>query len=105
MAKAKTGDNASIEVLDRVKVQPPKMWNVILLNDDKTTMEFVILVLMQIFHKTFEDASDIMMNIHENGRGIAGTYSHEVATQKKEDTISAARGNNFPLQCDIEPNE
>lgn len=105
MARSKAGNDSSVEVLDRVKLQPPKMWNVVLYNDDLTSMEFVILVLMQIFHKSFDDASDIMMNIHENGRGIAGTYSHEVASQKKDDTITAARNNNFPLQCDIEPTE
>lgn len=105
MAKTKAGGNASVGVLDRVTMQPPKMWNVVLYNDDSTTMEFVILVLMQIFYKSFDDASDIMMNIHETGRGIAGTYSNEIATQKRDDTISAARGNNFPLKCEIEPNE
>lgn len=105
MAKAKTGNGSSIEVLDRVTVQPPKMWNVVLYNDDTTSMEFVILVLMQIFHKSLDDASEIMMNVHENGKGIAGTYSHEVASQKRDDTINAARTNNFPLNCEIEPNE
>jgi ATP-dependent Clp protease adaptor protein ClpS len=105
MAKVKTGNNASVEVLDRVTMQAPKMWNVILYNDDKTTMEFVILVLMQIFHKSFDDASEIMMNIHETGRGIAGTYSNEVATQKRDETIAAARSNNFPLNCEIEIND
>lgn len=105
MAKVKTDNNASVEVLDRVIMQAPKMWNVILMNDDFTSMEFVILILMQIFHKNFDDASEIMMNIHETGKGIAGTYSNEVATQKRDETISAARSNNFPLQCEIEPNE
>lgn len=102
MSITKSTNDTAVDVLDRVAVKPPKMWNVILYNDDKTTMEFVILVLMQIFHKSFEDASDIMMNIHENGRGIAGTYSNEVASQKRDETISAARGNNFPLEVDIQ---
>lgn len=105
MAKAKTSSGSSVEVLDRVTLQPPKKWNVILHNDDVTTMEFVIIVLMQIFHRSFDDASEIMMNIHQNGKGIAGTYSHEVASQKKDETLSAARTNNFPLKCEIEPNE
>lgn len=105
MSDKQTSSDSDTEVLDRVKMKPPRMWNVILYNDNTTTMEFVILVLMQIFHKNFEDASDIMMNIHENGRGIAGTYSHEVAEQKKEETTSAARSNNFPLKVEIEPCE
>jgi ATP-dependent Clp protease adaptor protein ClpS len=102
MNDVKTDNGASVAVLDRIAMQPPKMWNVILYNDDKTTMEFVVLVLMQIFHKSFEEASDIMMNIHDTGKGIAGTYSNEVATQKKEEAIAAARTNGFPLRVEIE---
>lgn len=97
--------DSAVDVLDRVQVVPPKKYNVVFLDDEKTTMEFVILVLMQIFHKTFEEASDIMLNVHENGRGIVGTYSHEVASQKRDETITAARGNNFPLQVEIQPVE
>jgi ATP-dependent Clp protease adaptor protein ClpS len=105
MSESKVDGGASIEVIERVTMQPPRMWNVILHNDDKTTMEFVVLVLMQIFHKSFDQASEIMMNIHENGKGVAGTYSNEVATQKKDETVTAARTNGFPLKVDIEPTE
>lgn len=105
MSDKSTQNDSAVEVLDRVTMSPPKMWNVVLYNDDATTMEFVILVLMQIFYKSFEDASDIMMNIHETGKGIAGTYSHEVATQKRDETLAAARTNNFPLNVEIEPND
>jgi len=68
-------------------------------------MEFVVLVLMQIFHRSFEEAQDIMMHIHTNGKGIAGTYSHEVATQKKDDTVAIARQHGFPLIALVEPAE
>lgn len=98
-------DNTSVAIAEKIKLSPPRMWNVILHNDDKTTMEFVVLVLMQIFHKSFEDASDIMMHIHENGKGIAGTYSNEVATQKRDETLTSARSHGYPLRVDIEPNE
>jgi ATP-dependent Clp protease adaptor protein ClpS len=94
-----------VAVVEKIKLSPPRMWNVILHNDDKTTMEFVILVLMQIFHKSFEDASDIMMNIHENGKGVAGTYSNEVATQKRDETLTAARSHGYPLRVDLEPTD
>lgn len=102
MSGSSPNESTSVGVLDKVSLQPPNKWNVILYNDDKTSMEFVVLVLMQIFHKSFEVASDIMMNIHETGRGIAGTYSYEVASQKQEEAIAAARTNGFPLQVDIE---
>lgn len=97
--------NDAVVVVDKVAMAPPRLWNVILYNDDVTSMEFVILVLMQIFHKSFEDAQDIMISIHETGKGIAGTYSQEIASTKRDDTLSVARANNFPLQSEIEPNE
>lgn len=99
----KSSLDTDVAVKDKIKLSVPKMWNVILHNDQISTMEFVILVLMQIFHKNFDDATEIMLNIHESGRGVAGTYSHEVAEQKMEETLSAARTNSFPLQVTIEP--
>lgn len=100
-----TSIQSDVGVTEKIKMDPPKMWNVILKNDDHTSMEFVVLVLMQIFHKSFEDATDIMMNIHENGKGIAGTYSHEVASQKRDEAVASARNHGYPLQVDIEPDE
>ena len=94
-----------IAVVEKISMAPPRMWNVILYNDDYTTMEFVVLVLMQIFHKSFEEAQDIMMNIHDYGKGIVGMYSYEVAVTKREDTHKAAQTHNFPLKAEIEPVE
>jgi ATP-dependent Clp protease adaptor protein ClpS len=102
---AETKKQSVVAVIERVAMAPPKMWDVWLLNDDHTSMEFVVLVLMQIFHRSFEEAQDIMMHIHTNGRGIAGTYSHEVATQKRDETIAIARQSGFPLVADILPAE
>jgi ATP-dependent Clp protease adaptor protein ClpS len=102
---AKTDKSTVVAVIERVAMVPPKMWNVWLINDDATTMEFVVLVLMQIFHRSFEEAQVIMMHIHNNGRGIAGTYSHEVANQKREETIAIARTSGFPLIAEIHPAE
>ena len=102
---AETKRQSVVAVIERVAMAPPKMWDVWLLNDDHTSMEFVVLVLMQIFHRSFEEAQDIMMHIHTNGRGIAGTYSHEVATQKRDETIAIARQSGFPLVADILPAE
>jgi ATP-dependent Clp protease adaptor protein ClpS len=94
-----------IAVVEKISMAPPRMWKVILHNDDVTTMEFVVLVLMQIFHKSFEEAQDIMMTIHEQGKGVVGIYSFEVAATKREDTHTAARTHKFPLRADIEPDE
>lgn len=96
--------DGDVAVIEKTALAPPKLWNVLLYNDDQTTMEFVVLVLMQIFHRSFEDAQDIMMSIHETGKGIAGTYSHEIALTKRDDTLAVARTNGFPLLAEIEPN-
>lgn len=95
----------TIEAVDtktRVSMRPPSRFNVVFYNDDSTTVEFVVLVLMSIFHKSFESATALTMQIHQTGRGIAGTYSLEIASQKRDETIAAARANAFPLRCEIE---
>lgn len=102
---SETKNDGDVAIIEKISLAPPRHWNVLLYNDDKTTMEFVVLVLMQIFHKSFEEAQDCMMSIHETGKGIAGTYSHEVAQTKREDTISVARSNGYPLKVEIEPTE
>lgn len=96
-----------IEVIEKIdetiKVQIPKMYKVILHNDDTTTMDFVILVLTQIFHRTVEEAIEVTIYIHHNGQGIAGSpYTHEVAEEKTLETISFARANGFPLTATFE---
>tara|TARA_R110000868_G_scaffold162905_1_gene394908 strand:+ start:8532 stop:8840 length:309 start_codon:yes stop_codon:yes gene_type:complete len=88
--------------LSKTHLAQPGMWNVVLHNDITTTMEFVVLVLMTIFHKSFESAGSLMLEIHNNGRGIAGTYTHEVARQKQEETLFSARNHGYSLACTIE---
>jgi ATP-dependent Clp protease adaptor protein ClpS len=105
MSDSKTSTNTTVAVIERVIMAPPRRWQVWLYNDDTTTMEFVVLVLMQIFHRSFEDAQGIMMSIHTNGKGIAGVYSHEIASQKKDETLAVARGNGFPLRVEITPED
>ena len=87
---------ADIEVIEKIdetiRVKIPKMYKVILHNDDKTTFDFVILVLTQIFHKNLDDSIEITKSIHINGQGIAGApYTHEVAEEKTNETISFSR--------------
>ena len=88
-------------VKERVQVQKkePTLYKVVLLNDDYTTMEFVVEVLMSVFQKTASEAYQIMMHVHVNGRGIAGVYLWEVAETKAETVISRARESGFPLQA------
>jgi len=96
-----------IEVIEKIdetiKVQIPKMYKVILHNDDSTTFDFVILILTQIFHRTLEDAVELTKQIHVNGQGIAGApYTHEIAEEKTQETITFSRANGFPLVATFE---
>jgi ATP-dependent Clp protease adaptor protein ClpS len=77
----------------------PTLYKVVLLNDDYTTMEFVVNVLMSVFQKTASEAYQIMMHVHVNGRGIAGVYPWEVAETKADEVVSLARDAGFPLQA------
>jgi ATP-dependent Clp protease adaptor protein ClpS len=99
-----TKTNDTTDTIVKVDMRPPNMYNVVLHNDNITTIEFVMLVLMSIFHKNLEDAIQLTQHIHNNEKGIAGTYSHEVASQKREETIQISRLNSYPLKCELEVN-
>jgi ATP-dependent Clp protease adaptor protein ClpS len=84
------------------KINEPKRWKVILLNDDSTPIDFVIEILINIFKHTQETAKEITMEIHNNGSGIAGVYSFEIAEIRAVETTTLARSNGFPLQVKME---
>ena len=94
---------ADIQTLtkEKIKLDEPGLYDVIFLNDNITTMEFVIKVLRQIFGKTPEQAQNITMRIHQDGQGVVGSYTHEVAEQKGIEATLAARQENFPLQVKV----
>jgi ATP-dependent Clp protease adaptor protein ClpS len=83
-------------------VKEPSMFKVLLLNDDYTTMEFVVEVLMQVFAKTLEAATEIMLNVHQKGIGVCGVYPLEIAETKVDAVHSLARERGFPLRCTLE---
>jgi ATP-dependent Clp protease adaptor protein ClpS len=85
------------------KVKEPEEYRVILLNDHYTSMDFVVEVLMVIFHKDLEDANRIMLDVHRRGKGLVGLYSWDIAATKMEQVHAAARVNEFPLRCIVEP--
>ena len=84
------------------KLQKPKMYKVLLHNDDYTTMDFVVYILQTIFHRSEIDAVRIMLHVHKNGVGVAGVYTYEVAETRVAQVEALARGNEFPLRCSIE---
>jgi ATP-dependent Clp protease adaptor protein ClpS len=97
-------DQTGGAVKERVKPknQEPTLFKVVLLNDDYSTMEFVVLVLESVFQKTPAEAYRIMMQVHVNGRGIAGVYPHEIAETKVDTVTALARDAGFPLRAAIE---
>ena len=86
---------------EKVKIEEPGLYDVIFLNDNITTQEFVVRVLKQIFNKTQEQADSIMKKIHNDGQGIVGSYVHEVAEQKGIETTLLARQEGMPLQIKV----
>ncbi len=90
------------EVKSEKKVKEPSLYRVLLHNDNYTTMEFVVDILMHIFHKTIEDATQVMLNVHEKGSGECGVYTYEVAETKVDTVHSLARDHGFPLKCSME---
>ena len=86
---------------DRDLKEPP-MYKVLLHNDDYTTMEFVVQVLMQVFHKSVEQATQIMLNVHKRGIGMCGVFTFEVAETKVQTVTRLARENGHPLKCTME---
>jgi ATP-dependent Clp protease adaptor protein ClpS len=100
-------DEGDSVVLERItqRTQPPQMYQVVMLNDDYTPMEFVVLVLQEFFNKDRESATQIMLKIHLDGKGICGVYSKDVAATKVDQVLEAAHQSGHPLQCLMEPVE
>ena len=105
MENANRADNRSEKglLLDtKPKTKKPSMYKVLLLNDDYTPMNFVVLVLESVFNKKQDEANQIMLHIHKNGVGICGTFTYEVAETKCKTVIDMAKKNEHPLQCTVE---
>ena len=84
------------------KTKKPSMYNVLLLNDDYTPMEFVVSVLEKVFNKKAEEATQIMLHVHKKGIGVCGTFTYEVAESKCKAVLDMAKKSEHPLQCTME---
>ena len=91
-----------IAVKTKPKTKKPSMFKVLMLNDDYTPMEFVIHVLERFFSKSQDEATRIMLHVHQRGVGICGVFTHELAETKATQVMDLARQNDHPLQCTIE---
>jgi ATP-dependent Clp protease adaptor protein ClpS len=100
-------DDGDTTVLERVpqKTKPPQMYQVVMLNDDYTPMEFVVFVIQEFFKKDRETATQIMLKIHLDGKGVCGVFSKDIAASKVDQVAGAAKEHGHPLQCLAEPIE
>ena len=96
------GTERGVATKTRPKTKKPSMYRVLLMNDDYTPMEFVVSILIGIFNKSPEDATRIMLNVHQTGIGTCGVFTFEVAETKVAQVLDAAKRNQHPLQCTLE---
>ncbi len=98
------GNESSVGVATRTRTRTkkPTPYRVLMLNDDYTPMEFVVLVLQRFFRMSMEDATRVMLHVHQRGVGVCGVFSYEVAETKVAQVIEFARQNQHPLQCTLE---
>ncbi|RYF09927.1 MAG: ATP-dependent Clp protease adaptor ClpS [Deltaproteobacteria bacterium] len=85
------------------EVKKPRLYKVLLHNDDYTTQEFVVMILMTVFHRAEEDAVQIMLQVHQQSVGVAGVYTYEVAEARVGKVVRLAKEHEFPLRCTMEP--
>jgi len=97
-----TTPNTGVVVKTRPRTKKPAMYKVLMLNDDYTPMEFVVQVLQMFFKMGIEDATRVMLAVHQRGVGVCGVFSYEVAETKVAQVIDYARQNQHPLQCTLE---
>lgn len=96
-------ESTSTGIKDSIRISVPKRYTVFIHNDDFTTMEFVVEILVQIFHKPVGEAYDIMMRVHNSGRGKVGSYTYDIAHTKVKKAERLARSNGYPLRLTLEP--
>jgi ATP-dependent Clp protease adaptor protein ClpS len=94
--------NTELELITETRLKHPKKYKVLILNDDYTSMEFVIDILMTIFHKSYQEAEVIMLEVHKKDKGICGVYTHEIAETKVMQVHKQARDSGFPLRAQME---
>ena len=87
---------------EKTKVKKPNMYAVVLINDDYTPMEFVIYILQTIFKKTYEEAKNVMLTVHNEGKGICGIFALDIAETKANQVVEFSKINQHPLECKVQ---
>jgi ATP-dependent Clp protease adaptor protein ClpS len=96
-------EQSGTTTIPKQELRPPRKYKVLMHNDDYTTMEFVVLILQKYFNKNYQQAQEIMLEVHEKGYGVCGIYTYEVAESKCAKVVKYARENGHPLRCTTEP--
>jgi len=91
-----------LDLKEEIQIKFPKKYKVFILNDDYTSMDFVVDILMSVFHKTYEQAEQIMLEVHKKDKGLCGVYTHEIAQTKVMQVITKAKDSDFPLKATME---
>ena len=102
MDKYELNNNEDIELREQQKFKVPSLYKVFLLNDDYTTMDFVTLILEKVFHKSPMEATQIMLHVHKNGKGLAGIFTRGIAETKVTSVDEQSKQSGFPLKCTME---
>lgn len=102
MPKRELDRERDLATLDQVRVERPRLYEVVLHNDDYTTQEFVVYVLMKFFQHDAATAQQIMLNVHTKGMGVAGVYPRDIAETKAAQVVRFARDNEMPLRCSVQ---
>jgi ATP-dependent Clp protease adaptor protein ClpS len=102
MPKRELDRERDLATLDQVRVERPSLYEVVLHNDDYTTQEFVVYVLMKFFQHDAATAQQIMLNVHTKGVGVAGVYPRDIAETKAAQVVRFARDNEMPLRCSVQ---
>lgn len=93
---------SKFELINEISLKYPKKYKVFILNDDYTSMEFVVDILMNVFHKSYTEAENIMLEVHKKERGLCGVYIHEIAETKVMQVAKKAKESGFPLKATME---
>ena len=102
MSDTESATGAGVATKDKIKVKKPKLFKVILLNDDYTSMDFVVAVLESIFRKSPSEAVQVMLKVHHDGQGLCGVYPKEIAEAKVKAVLEKAKAEGYPLRCVME---
>ena len=100
-----TKEQSQIRERSRTNLREPRRYKVIIYNDDFTTMEFVVMILVQVFLKSEEEANALMLQVHHSDKAVVGIYSYDIAVSKARKATNIAREQNYPLRLTVEPEE